>query len=260
MRKLCGLLLSSLCILCMGSCLDEEVKDRVVEVKLKVAAETIEENYMYPLSDKWLLGEFLNVQEDDSKEWNRMYLNQINGFSYQDGNEYLLKVKKTFLANPPADAPDITYDLIEITSQEKVNNEIVSVNRINIGEIFTVVRGDKLTEQEKQEIIEKIEQNIPKENYIVYKFIYTDAELPKGNVVVYMGNSKKEGTFERAKDNKKYTLNIEGKQTEYILSKAFTKSSVMELYAFIEDVTDKYKVDYPNLELAVIQQRIISGR
>lgn len=62
------------------------------------------------------------------------------------------------------------------------------------------------------------------------------------------------------KDNKKYTLNIEGKQTEYILSKAFTKSSVMELYAFIEDVTDKYKVDYPNLELAVIQQRIISGR
>ena len=40
----------------------------------------------------------------------------IEGFEYQQGHEYELKVQKTTLANPPADASNIAYKLLEIIS------------------------------------------------------------------------------------------------------------------------------------------------
>jgi len=49
-------------------------------------------------------------------------LGRIEGFEYEAGNEYLLKVLKTPIANPAADGHTATYKLIEIISKTKVGN------------------------------------------------------------------------------------------------------------------------------------------
>jgi Domain of unknown function (DUF4377) len=49
-------------------------------------------------------------------------LGRIEGFEYEAGNEYLLKVLKTPIENPAADGHTATYKLIEIISKTKVDN------------------------------------------------------------------------------------------------------------------------------------------
>ena len=46
------------------------------------------------------------VKEGDVQEWNLFY-SRIEGFEYEEGYEYVLKVKKTTLENPPADSSSI---------------------------------------------------------------------------------------------------------------------------------------------------------
>ena len=63
----------------------------------------------------------LLVQEDSligTDEW-RFFYSGIEGFSYEPGYIYNLNVKKTDIANPPADASSIKYELIEILSKIK---------------------------------------------------------------------------------------------------------------------------------------------
>lgn len=52
--------------------------------------------------------------EGDSEEWQPLGFNSIEGFTYIKGHEYYLSVKRTILANPPADGSDRTYSLIRI--------------------------------------------------------------------------------------------------------------------------------------------------
>ena len=41
-------------------------------------------------------------------------MSAIEGFEYQIGHRYTLRVRRTILANPPADASSYTYKLLEI--------------------------------------------------------------------------------------------------------------------------------------------------
>ncbi|PTT37503.1 hypothetical protein DBR28_09820, partial [Chryseobacterium sp. HMWF028] len=52
----------------------------------------------------------MQVKESTSAECTNFYSN-IEGFTYEPGYEYVLKVKTEKITNPPADASSIKYTL-----------------------------------------------------------------------------------------------------------------------------------------------------
>ncbi|KFE97939.1 hypothetical protein IX38_19980 [Chryseobacterium luteum] len=60
----------------------------------------------------------LQVKEKASEEWINLYTN-IEGFTYEPGYEYVLKVKTEKIINPPADGSSIKYTLIKEVSKTR---------------------------------------------------------------------------------------------------------------------------------------------
>lgn len=60
----------------------------------------------------------LQVKENKEDPWTLFYQG-IDGFEYEEGYEYVVKVKRTNIENPPADASSIKYTLEEVVSKEK---------------------------------------------------------------------------------------------------------------------------------------------
>lgn len=66
--------------------------------------------------------ECLLVKTDKNQaEWEYFYSN-IQGFNYQKGYEFELLIQETKVENPPADASNIKYTLVEIISKTKKSN------------------------------------------------------------------------------------------------------------------------------------------
>ena len=107
------LLMSFFAVAGLTACSDDDApKDSVKEIRMLVSAET---GVTYAWGDDMKENpiECLLVKtEGDSEEWKNLGFEQIKGFSYERGHEYYLSVKRTILANPPADASDRTYELI----------------------------------------------------------------------------------------------------------------------------------------------------
>ena len=61
----------------------------------------------------------LQVREVESGEWRKFYAN-IEGFDYEEGNAYEVRVEVTEVPRPPADASSLRYRLLEIISKRKV--------------------------------------------------------------------------------------------------------------------------------------------
>lgn len=69
----------------------------------------------------------LLIKKGDSKEWEFFY-SQIEGFSYEEGYEYVLDVKETKLENVPADASSTKYELVkEISKTAKASEDLPPV-------------------------------------------------------------------------------------------------------------------------------------
>lgn len=60
----------------------------------------------------------LQVKEKPTESWTNFYTN-IEGFTYEPGYEYVLKVKTEKIANPPMDGSSIKYTLIKQVSKTK---------------------------------------------------------------------------------------------------------------------------------------------
>lgn len=60
----------------------------------------------------------LKVKENASDSWTNFYTN-IEGFTYEPGYEYVLKVKTEKIENPPADGSSIKYTLVKQISKTK---------------------------------------------------------------------------------------------------------------------------------------------
>ncbi|GHB88354.1 hypothetical protein GCM10007290_12230 [Providencia stuartii] len=60
----------------------------------------------------------MKVKQAPNAEWEFFYGN-IQGFEYEPGYQYTLKVKQFDVANPPADAPNVRYELVEIINKAK---------------------------------------------------------------------------------------------------------------------------------------------
>lgn len=127
------LLLLFLLTAALAACTDDEPKDRVKEIRMNVLPET---GIMYsPFDDKQEYPiECLLVKTDDNpNQIECLGMNSIEGFTYERGHEYYLSVKRTILANPPADGYNRTYKLIRILQDRlvaepstKVDNDIKS--------------------------------------------------------------------------------------------------------------------------------------
>lgn len=108
---------------------DDEPKDAVKEIRMQISPET---GVMYDLFDD--KGEhpiecMLVMSEDNPGVWESFGFDRIEGFTYERGHEYYLSVKRTILANPPADASDRKYSLIRILADRLVTDPEVPVDK-----------------------------------------------------------------------------------------------------------------------------------
>ena len=99
---------------------DDDDKDITKEIIMNVSAEP---GVMYDLFDS--MGEhpiecMQVMTEDEPGRWQNLYFSEIKGFTYERGHEYVLRVKRTILANPPQDASNRTYELVRILADKKV--------------------------------------------------------------------------------------------------------------------------------------------
>lgn len=99
---------------------DEQLQDTYKDIIMQVSENTDITGAWW---DESLQTECLRVQEFEDgewKEWKHLGMNEIEGFDYKKGHAYELKVRKTCLANPPADGSMYRYKLLEIISDKEV--------------------------------------------------------------------------------------------------------------------------------------------
>ena len=99
---------------------DDDDKDITKEIIMNVSAEP---GVMYDLFDS--MGEhpiecMQVMTEDEPGQWLYLYFSEVKGFTYERGHEYVLRVKRTILANPPQDANNRIYELVRILADKKV--------------------------------------------------------------------------------------------------------------------------------------------
>lgn len=102
-------LLMLISVLLVGCDKDEPI-DKVEIIKMYVSAET----GTYTPWGSEVPVECMLVKEDGNLEYSHLAFGGIQGFDYVRGHEYELEVRKTTLANPPADGSNIAYELLKI--------------------------------------------------------------------------------------------------------------------------------------------------
>ena len=114
----------------MASCLnDDEPKDKVEEIRIEVSSDT---GITYHWGDdkrEHPIECMLVKLPNDPDRWQPMMFGEIEGFTYERGHEYYLSVRRTTLANPPADVSCYTYSLIKILSDRLVEEPEVPVEK-----------------------------------------------------------------------------------------------------------------------------------
>ena len=108
---------------------DDEPKDSVKEIKMQVSAETGVMKYLFDDKMEQHIEGMLVMSEDNPGEWQTLGFDEIEGFTYERGHEYYLSVKRTILANPPADAPDRKYSLIKILEDRVVTDSEITADK-----------------------------------------------------------------------------------------------------------------------------------
>ena len=124
------LLMTFLAVAGLTACRDDDApKDLVNEIRMQVSAET---GVMYAWPDDKMehsIECMLVMSEDNPGVWEPLGFGRIEGFTYERGHEYYLSVKRTILANPPADASDRTYSLIRILQDRLVTEPEVTIDK-----------------------------------------------------------------------------------------------------------------------------------
>lgn len=109
-------------LVCCGCLNDAEVHvDRNSEIRMIVSAET---RIIYDLFDAdrtHPMACMLVMEEDGDGAWHEMPFGAIEGFSYEPGHEYELRVRRTILADPPLDGSDRRYVLLGILLDRQVS-------------------------------------------------------------------------------------------------------------------------------------------
>ena len=116
------LLIAFVAILGLTACTNEdEPKDITKEVTMYVSSETGTMDDFFD-ADKTNPIECMLVKEQGEDEYRPLAFCGIQGFEYEKGYEYDLRVNKTTLANPPADGRIYKYQLVRVVEKRLVGN------------------------------------------------------------------------------------------------------------------------------------------
>lgn len=122
MKHIFSILLYILLPVCFLSCTNEDndvdwSEDRIIEISSEIVAiNTFGEPSV-------VNGMKIRIQGEN--DWKVYPTTFIDGFIFESGYFYTLKVKITHLNNPPLDAYDVQYELISLISKTKKSNSKV---------------------------------------------------------------------------------------------------------------------------------------
>ena len=101
---------------------DDDDKDITKEIIMNVSAESGVMSDLFDSMGEHPIECMQVMTEDEPGQWLYLYFSEVKGFTYERGHEYVLRVKRTILANPPQDASNRTYELVRILADKKVEN------------------------------------------------------------------------------------------------------------------------------------------
>lgn len=99
---------------------DDEKGDIVKVISMSVSEKTGITYDLFDTNAKYPIECMLVKEEGGNGQWQNLMFGAIEGFTYEKGHAYELKVRKTILANPPADGSNCRYKLIEILEDRTV--------------------------------------------------------------------------------------------------------------------------------------------
>lgn len=99
---------------------DDEQKDKVKVILMSVSHETGITYDLFDANAEHPIECMLVKEEGGDGQWTTLAFGAIEGFTYVKGHSYELRVRKTILANPPADGSNCRYKLIEILDDREV--------------------------------------------------------------------------------------------------------------------------------------------
>lgn len=84
----------------------------------------------------------MKVKESADADWEFFYQN-IDGFTYEPGYRYRVSVRTTKVPNPPADAPDIRYQLISVLNKDPAPAKSADIGMANPASVYCQQSGGK---------------------------------------------------------------------------------------------------------------------
>lgn len=99
---------------------DDEKGDIVKVISMSVSEKTGITYDLFDTNAEYPIECMLVKEESGNGQWQNLMFGAIEGFTYEKGHAYELKVRKTILANPPADGLNCRYKLIEILEDRTV--------------------------------------------------------------------------------------------------------------------------------------------
>ena len=121
-------LLLSIVIACSFVGCSSEYGDRHVET-IKVASKRVTSNMEYG-------NPYLIMRQGDA-DWSLLY-DPIQGFDYEEGYEYLIRVEVWNVEHPTTDQYIKNYKLLEVLSKEKKDSNVPEESR---GQVFLRIMG-----------------------------------------------------------------------------------------------------------------------
>lgn len=137
-----------------------------------------------------------------------------------------------------------------------------------------IVIGNKLSETQKMEIQQKAALTFPVKVNGGFSFIYNNLDQQRGEVSIYKdkyGENGVQSTFEdkytetASVGYRSFVIQIDEKKREFVLNRYYDapmprSGDMIVSIAFIEILTDQFKIDYPDVESVYTQQRLINLR
>lgn len=253
-RNLLCLLVIFSCFASFLSCSDDDSEVLQVTVSSNPAYSCIFYGCCWPT-------EVMQISED-LRSWDYLGFGEIEGFQYERGYEYVLRIKKSNIANPPADAPSVRYELLDVLSKEKKEHSY-GILKLKVNRTVIEIEGDESASHEslKAKVLADI---VPVGGG--YQFTYIDPDNNSGDMWTYAAEPDvmlvKAGTFvqESLPENTAivYTLTTDGKEILYSFDYSHEQvvDGVYTPFVLVLDITRDYKAEYPEVESIIVKQYI----